>query len=149
MGQIIKPDLSGGDVLVPEGTYTMRIKSAPRLKYGEEKGTPYLTWILGFTGENEENQALFENTMLDGPGRFRTRNILEALGLTKEQRATFGVEKLDLPAGANPKAGVPVQLLVEGQVFDPKGMEVEVKLAVEKDRNGDDKNTVKAYIAKK
>lgn len=148
MGERIRPDLSGGEAeVVPEGTYTMRVKGNPRYKTGKDSGTPYLTWVLAFTGDLEGNLPLFENTMLAGAGSFRTIRILKGLGFTGTQAKTLEAEKLTLPSGANVKAGVPVTLFVEGKEFDPKDMELQVVLEVAKDREGNDRNQVKEYIA--
>jgi hypothetical protein len=73
---------------VPAGIYRATIDAsyAKEVRYGRQKGTPYVT--LGFVVSSPEEysgKVLFNNYMIAGPGAGASRNLLEALGYYSEE----------------------------------------------------------------
>lgn len=70
--------------VIPDGIYraTIDARYAKDVKYGRDKGTPYIS--LGFVISEPEEYAgrvVFNNYMLSGPGSGNLRGLFRTLGL--------------------------------------------------------------------
>lgn len=79
-------DMPSGEP-VPEGVYALRLDKA-EYKVSKESKTPMaeVTWTIFGPDSQEEfhGRKVFENLMLDGEGRFKTRAALEAAGYDED-----------------------------------------------------------------
>lgn len=112
--------------VLPKGTYDVVIE---KLDYKLSKSSDMPMWAIQFNVQHPEytNRKLF-TFMSFSP---------KAIGMSKGALATFAPELITL-SNFNPK------LIAEEQVLI--GRAARVKVAIEKDENGDDRNTIKGYV---
>ena len=86
---------------LPEGIYNATVFKCEH-KVGKESQKPYLAWTFAIQDPGHKNRRLFHNTSLQPQALRRFRDVLLAVGYTKEQlsgQLSLGQEFFDAISG--------------------------------------------------